>query len=144
MRSTMPRLAQVFAAGILAFACAATPKATAQSSRGSRSGDDWPFYGHDAGGMRYSPLAQINRANVARLKVAWTFHVADISDGAGGKVRSGLETTPILVDGTLYLTSGFNRVFAVDPETGKQRWVYDPKIAAVVTLAPTNHTRTDS
>ena len=76
--------------------------------------------------MRYSPLAQINRANVATLKVAWTFHVGDISDGSGHKKRSGLETTPILVDGTLYLTTGFNRVFALDPETGKQRWVYDP------------------
>jgi quinoprotein glucose dehydrogenase len=90
--------------------------------------DDWPYYGHDAGGMRYSPLAQINRENVATLKVAWTFHVGDMSDGSGGKKRSGLETTPILVGGTLYLTSGFNRVFAIDPETGKQLWVYDPRI----------------
>ena len=78
--------------------------------------------------MRYSPLSQINRKNVASLKVAWTFHVGDISDGSGVKKRSGLETTPILVDGTLYLTTGFNRVFAVDPETGKQRWMYDPMI----------------
>jgi len=89
---------------------------------------DWPYYGHDAGGMRYSPLAQISRTNVAHLKVAWVFHTVDISDGSGGKKRSGLETTPILVDGTLYLTTGFNRVFAIDPETGKQLWVYDPKI----------------
>ena len=54
--------------------------------------------------------------------------MGDISDGSGGNKRSGLETTPILVDGTLYLTSGFNRVFAIDPETGKQLWVYDPMI----------------
>lgn len=92
----------------------------------SRTVDDWPYYGHDAGGMRYSPLAQINRTNVSSLKVAWTFHVGDISDGGGHQKRSGLETTPILVDGTLYLTTAFNRVFALDPETGKQRWVYDP------------------
>jgi quinoprotein glucose dehydrogenase len=78
--------------------------------------------------MRYSPLAQINRENVANLKVAWTFHVGDISDGGGGRKRTGLETTPILVEGTLYLTTGFNRVFALDPESGKQRWVYDPMI----------------
>lgn len=90
------------------------------------SNDGWAYYGHDAGGTRYSPLTQINRSNVANLKVAWTFHVGDTSDGSHGKKRSGLETTPILVDGTLYLTSGFNRVFALDPETGKQRWVYDP------------------
>jgi quinoprotein glucose dehydrogenase len=100
----------------------------AQSPRRGGYSLDWPYYGHDAGGMRYSPLAQISRTNVAHLKVAWVFHTVDISDGSGGKKRSGLETTPILVDGTLYLTTGFNRVFAIDPETGKQLWVYDPKI----------------
>src|SRR6202795_4954561 len=129
----MSKRAKFFVTGILALACAVLPGAMAQSSHdvggsGSGSGDDWPYYGHDAGGMRYSPLAQINRENVATLKVAWTFHVGDISDGSGGKKRSGLETTPILVDGTLYLTTAFNRVFAIDPETGKQRWVYDPMI----------------
>jgi quinoprotein glucose dehydrogenase len=90
--------------------------------------DDWPVYGHDAGGMRFSPLTQITRENVAQLKVAWTFHTGDISDGSGGRKRSGFETTPILVDGTLYLTTGFNRVIALDPETGKQRWAYDPLV----------------
>jgi quinoprotein glucose dehydrogenase len=125
----MSKLAQFFAAGVLALACAAMPGTMAQSRHhAGGSAGDWPYYGHDAGGMRYSPLTQINRANVANLKVAWTFHVGDISDGTGGKKRSGLETTPILVGGTLYLTSGFNRVFAIDPETGKQSWVYDPKI----------------
>jgi len=115
----------------LALLWALTPRASAQSAypaRASASADDWSYYGHDAGGTRYSPLAAINRQNVATLKVAWTFHVGDISDGTGGKKRSGLETTPILVDGTLYLTTAFNRVFAIDPETGKQRWVYDPMI----------------
>ena len=88
--------------------------------------DDWPYYGHDAGGMRFSPLTQINRDNVAGLKVAWTFHTGDISDGSGDRKRSGFEATPILVDGTLYITTPFNRVIALDPETGKQRWAYDP------------------
>jgi glucose dehydrogenase len=108
------------------MAFAATVSLAQSSANANGLVDDWPYYGHDAGGMRYSPLAQINRANVATLKVAWTFHVGDISDGSGRKKRSGLETTPILVDGTLYLTTAFNRVFALDPETGKQRWVYDP------------------
>lgn len=90
--------------------------------------DDWPVYGHDPGGMRYSPLTQINRQNVAQLKVAWTFHTGDISDESGNRRRSGFETTPILVDGTLYLSTPFNRVIALDPQTGAQRWAYDPKI----------------
>jgi len=92
------------------------------------SGADWPYYGHDAGGMRYSPLKQIGRENVATLKVAWTFHTGDISEGRGDRKRSGFETTPLLVDGTLYLTTAFNRVIALHPETGTQRWAYDPKI----------------
>src|SRR5690242_21300229 len=63
--------------------------------------DDWPAYGHDSGGTRYSSLTQINKENVGNLKVAWTFHTGDISDGKHGTRRSGFETTPILVDGTL-------------------------------------------
>src|SRR3989449_10925556 len=101
--------------------------ATAANPPGD-STDDWPSYAHDPGGMRYSPLTQINRENVAKLKIAWIFHTGDISDGSGGRKRSGFENTPLVVDGTLYLTTPFNRVIALDPETGKQRWAYDPKI----------------
>src|SRR6266446_3198137 len=117
---TRIRLAWVAA---LAGACMASAVAGASEA----AADEWPYYGHDAGGMRYSPLAQINRENVSQLKVAWVFHTGDISDGSGGRKRSGFETTPILVDGTLYLTTPFNRVIALDPETGTQRWAYDPK-----------------
>ena len=90
--------------------------------------DEWPYYGHDAGGTRYSPLTQINRENVTSLKVAWTFHTGDISEGRGRRKRSGFESTPLMVDGALYLTTPFNRVISLDPETGMQRWAYDPKI----------------
>src|SRR5437667_994197 len=90
--------------------------------------DQWPFYGHDAGGMRRSPLTQITRLNVSSLEVAWLFHTGDISDGSGGRPRSGFETTPIVVDGTLYLTTPFNRVIALDPETGGRRWAFDPLV----------------
>jgi quinoprotein glucose dehydrogenase len=107
---------------ILTFAS----RATAANPPGD-STDDWPSYGHDPGGMRYSPLMQINRDNVLQLKIAWIFHTGEISDGSGGRKRSGFETTPLVVDGTLYLTTPFNRVIALDPETGKQRWAYDPK-----------------
>ena len=89
---------------------------------------EWPAYGNDPGGMRFSPLTQIDRGNVGSLKPAWTFHTGDILDGKNDTPRSGLETTPIMVDGTLYLTTSINRVIALDPETGKQRWAYDPKL----------------
>ena len=115
----------VFLLFAVASAVAACPNACAQDTKPS----DWPAYGNDPGGMRYSPLAQINRENVAKLKVAWIFHTGDVSEGRNGRKRSGFETTPILVDGTLYFTTPFNRVIALDPETGEQRWAYDPKIA---------------
>jgi quinoprotein glucose dehydrogenase len=98
-----------------------------EASAATDSVDDWPCYGRDPGGMRYSPLTQINRGNVGRLKMAWVFHTGDISDGSGRQKRSGFETTPILVDGRLYLTTPFNRIIELDPETGKQLWAYDPK-----------------
>ena len=93
-----------------------------------QTGSDWPNYGNDPGGTRHSGLSQINRENVSKLKVAWVFHTGDISDGQDGKRRSGFETTPIFVDGRLYLTTPFNRVVALDPATGKQLWAFDPKI----------------
>lgn len=89
---------------------------------------NWSHYGGDAGGMRYSRLTQISPKNVSRLQIAWVFHTGDVSDGKHGKQRSGFEATPILVDRMLIFTTGFNRVIAVNPETGKLRWAYDPKI----------------
>src|SRR5262245_14200955 len=74
---------------------------------------EWPYYGGDAGGMRYSPLAQINRGNVQKLEVAWTYHTSDLSDGAKYPVLSAFECTPLVVDGTMYLTTPFCRVIAL-------------------------------
>jgi len=112
--------------GLIAILCVAFASSTGLGQVSSDT--EWPNYGNDPGGMRYSPLSQINRENVSRLKVAWIFHTGDVSDGSRDRKRSGFEATPILVDGTLYFTTPFNRVIALDPETGKQRWAYDPKI----------------
>ncbi|MBV9339628.1 MAG: pyrroloquinoline quinone-dependent dehydrogenase [Acidobacteria bacterium] len=108
----------------------ACPALFAQSPAKATSSEypEWPNYGNDPGGMRYSPLAQIDRENVSKLQVAWTFHTGDISQGKGERRRSGFESTPIMVNATLYLTTPFNRIIALDPQTGKQRWAFDPKI----------------
>jgi len=73
-------------------------------------------YGHDAGGTRYSPLKQINTANVSRLQRAWTYHT-------GEKGRS-LESTPICVNDTLYFSTQNQNVVALDPVTGKEVWKF--------------------
>jgi quinoprotein glucose dehydrogenase len=89
---------------------------------------EWTAYGNDPGGMRYSSLNQINRDNLSKLKVAWVYHTCDVSDGTQYPRKSEFESTPIFVDGMLYLTTAFNRAVALDPVTGKERWTFDPKI----------------
>lgn len=89
---------------------------------------DWPVYGGDSGGSRYSALKQINRANVTTLKTAWTYHAGDVSDGTEFPVRSAFEATPLMVDGVLYLVTAFDRLIALEPETGKELWAFDPKL----------------
>ncbi|WP_374343997.1 pyrroloquinoline quinone-dependent dehydrogenase [Phenylobacterium sp.] len=92
----------------------------------------WTHYGGDAGGTRYSPAAQINLANVGRLKPAWSFSTGVLKTHAGDIERAAFEATPILAGGRLYACSPFNTVFALDPGTGRPLWTFDPKIAAGV------------
>ncbi len=89
---------------------------------------DWPSFGRDPGGSQFSPLGQITPANVAGLKPAWTHHSGDFVEG-GPRSGTRLEVTPIVVDGTLYYCTPFARVFALDPVTGRQKWVFDPRKA---------------
>ncbi len=95
---------------------------------GMAEADEWPAYGRDVGGTRFSPLMQVTPENVAQLKPVWTFRTGDMADGKGGTRRSGFNTTPLLMSGRLYLTTAFNRVIALDPVTGRQLWVFDPHI----------------
>jgi quinoprotein glucose dehydrogenase len=85
----------------------------------------WSAYGGDAGGTRYSPLTQITPANVSRLKVAWTFRTGELGQGVKDWSRSAFEATPILYDGTLYLTTSSTDVVAVNAVTGRLRWRHD-------------------
>lgn len=90
---------------------------------------EWPAYGNDPGGARHSQATQITPENVSKLKVAWSYSTRDMYKPTSGRDRpSALETTPVYADGTLYLTSGWGRVIAIDPETSKEKWSYDPKI----------------
>ena len=84
---------------------------------------DWPAYGHDPGGSRYSPLARITRANVRDLRVAWVYRTGDLLPG-----RSRFEATPLEVDGTLYLATPLGTVIALDAARGTERWRYDPQL----------------
>ena len=98
---------------IWTLACAALlPSALAQPAKPPSAGD-WPTYGHDLAGTRYSPLKQINTRTVPQLKQAWSFPL---------NARAS-EATPIVVNGVMYLPAG-NRIVALEPETGKEIWSY--------------------
>lgn len=92
----------------------------------AQNAGEWSAYGRDAFGGRFSPLTQITRENVARLAVAWTYRTGEIDTPT--RASAAFEATPLFVDGTLYLSTPFGRVIALDPETGRARWTYDAKI----------------
>lgn len=91
---------------------------------------EWPNYGNDAGGKRYSPIKQINETNVKKLRQAWVYHTRELQTYEGTSVieKAAFEATPLMVDGTLYFSTPTCRVFAIDAGTGKEKWIYDPKI----------------
>jgi quinoprotein glucose dehydrogenase len=91
---------------------------------GAAQDGEWSAYGRDAGGERFSPLDGIQRENVASLQVAWTFRTGDAYVPREGR-PTAFEATPLYVDGSLYLSTPLGRVFALDPVTGRQRWVFD-------------------
>lgn len=79
------------------------------------------------GGSKYSPLNQINRRNVHQLRPVWIFDAGDWSDGTVLASKSAFESTPLMVDGVVYVTTPFHRLFALDAETGQIRWQFDPQ-----------------
>ena len=118
MRRTTLLLSFVVVFGVLSVADAQKEKPSSV----------WPAYGRDAGGSRVSPLDQINRANVGQLKIAWTYRTGAEEVKAAGARNAAFEATPILVDGTLYLTTPYSRVIALDPMTGAERWTFDTQV----------------
>ncbi len=93
---------------------------------------DWLHYGGDPGGRHYSRLDQIDRDNVADLEVAWVFRSGDVATYGAEMAQTSTQSTPILLpekagESLVYCTP-FNRIIALDPGTGRQRWTFDPRI----------------
>lgn len=102
--------------------------ATASAAPASSIPDaDWPAYGRNQEGQRYSPLKQINDKNVGQLKEAWTFQTGDLKRPTDpGEITN--EVTPIKIRDTLYLCTAHQQLFALDAATGKQKWKFDPRL----------------
>jgi quinoprotein glucose dehydrogenase len=88
----------------------------------------WPNYGNDAGGGRYSTASQINRENVTKLKIAWTYRTGALDGQTDLNHKAAFEATPILMDGKLFLSTPYDHVIALDPVTGRKFWEFDPKL----------------
>lgn len=97
--------------------CLAATSLLPASSKHLRDGNEWPAYGGNSFGTRYSPLKQINTQNVAGLQVAWTF---DTREG-----RGDAQTQPIVVGGTMFGITPEHRVIALDAASGKLKWKFD-------------------
>ena len=93
---------------------------------------DWLYYGGDQGGRHYSELAQIDRDNVADLEVAWISRSGDVATYGEEMEKTSTQSTPILLPAaageSLVYCTPFNRVIALDPGSGEQRWEFDPRI----------------
>jgi quinoprotein glucose dehydrogenase len=106
--------------GVVALACAAHGQSAADSG--------WPNYGNDGGGSRYSPLSQINRGNVGQLRVAWTYRTGALEVQTELNHKAAFEATPILVESKLFLSTPYDHVIALNPQSGEKIWEFDPEL----------------
>ncbi|MCO7574532.1 MULTISPECIES: glucose/quinate/shikimate family membrane-bound PQQ-dependent dehydrogenase [Pseudomonas chlororaphis group] len=86
---------------------------------------DWAHWGNTTAGNRFAALDQINKGNIGQLQVAWTFRTGDLpeSNGAGAEDQN----TPLQIGDTVYTCTAYGKVFALDADTGAERWKFDPK-----------------
>lgn len=105
---------------LLAVSCA--------SSHVTTNDIEWPAFANDAGGTHYSSAADITRENVARLQPAWTYHTHALEPVTDLNRKAAFEATPVMVGGTLYVITPFNKLIALDAATGAERWTYDPRV----------------
>ncbi|MCE1457449.1 pyrroloquinoline quinone-dependent dehydrogenase [Enterobacter hormaechei] len=87
----------------------------------------WDSFHGQLNAQKYSPLTQITADNVGKLTKVWEFHTGDVSDGKGDTPATVWSATPIFANDTLYIGTPFDRLIALDPGTGKEKWHYDTK-----------------
>lgn len=91
--------------------------------RNNQTGNNWPVYGGNNAGNRYSPLDQINVNTIGHLKLAWEYHTGE---NTSGDRTFEIQCQPIIIDGVLYATTPQLKVFALKADTGEELWSFDP------------------
>ncbi len=94
----------------------------------------WYTFNGDLAAQKFATDTQITPENVTHLKIAWQLHTGDISDGSGKIPSTVWSATPLFVNNTLYVSTPFYRIFAVDPGTGKVKWIFKPPHTALKPL----------
>lgn len=87
----------------------------------------WDSFHGQLNAQKYSPLKQITADNVSKLEKVWEFHTGDVSDGKGKTPATVWSATPVFANDTIYIGTPFDRLIALDPGTGKEKWHYDTK-----------------
>ena len=124
----------LFLLAVAAFVLAGCGNQGGLPFEGAPVADDpgWPTYAGAEGGSRYSPLNQINRSNVQDLEIAWIYNTGHLDKAPQLAPMVGFQATPILLPeeagGHLALCDPLNRIIALDPASGEQRWLFDPEI----------------
>ena len=101
--------------------------ASAVSSGAALQDQEWPSFSGDPGGQKSSTLADIDRDNVLRLAFAWQWQTGEEPLAQYATSPGMFEATPLMLEGVLYLSTPYNRVVALDPQSGREIWSYDPK-----------------
>ena len=112
------------AVGVLSAGFAQAEVSQAQLSAAEKDANNFLHTNANYANSRYYPAKQINTTNVAKLRPTFTFQT---------EVLESMETAPVVVDGTMYITTSYNHVYAIDPVTGKQKWHYKHKMGPVTT-----------
>jgi quinoprotein glucose dehydrogenase len=111
----------------LAVAMLALAPAADKADGADRGEQDWPVYGGDQGGSKYSTIGDVDTSNVAGLVPAWEWSTREKALEQFGTRPGVFEATPLMIDNVLYLSTPYNRVVALDAESGAERWAFDPK-----------------
>jgi glucose dehydrogenase len=112
---------------LLTLAAASVIVVAAAAQRGSAPMQEWTAYAADTAGTHYSPLGDIDRSTVSRLEQAWEWKPAEENLAQFGTRPGNFQNTPLMIDNVLYVSTMYNRVVALNAETGAQLWAYDPK-----------------
>ena len=130
----MPRMSGPLLARAASCALVLLLPVSGLAQYGATNGE-WRSYGGDNGGTKYSPLDQIDASNFDDLRIAWRWDTADaaldleaLRERRRGVSIRGLQATPLMVDGVLYLSTAMYQVAAIDAGTGETLWVYDPQV----------------